>query len=210
MPIEKGSAALKSHLLANSGIQGLEILKPSEIDRAVGLFDRDGFVVIEDVLATDELALLQSGVADAVAEITALDPEGSGNRGAKRYSFGGSSLTRSQLHRPAWQMLLSVEPVIQLLDAIFGNPDYALRSARATFACQVPSTISGFTRMFVTGRRQIKRPLARFRTQGAVSVFVTCRALMSALTFCLKTFTRSTVRQDKSRAPKGRASRFQV
>ena len=88
MPIEKGSAALKSHLRANSGIQGLEILKPSEIDRAVGLFDRDGFVVIEDVLSTDELALLQSGVADAVAEITALDPEGLGNRGAKRYSFG--------------------------------------------------------------------------------------------------------------------------
>ena len=133
MPIEKAITTLKTHLLANSGIQGLEILKPTEIERAVGLFDRDGFVVIEDVLSTDELALLQSGVADAVAEITALDPEGLGNRGAKRYSFGGSSLTRSQLHRPAWQMLLSVEPVIQLLDAIFGNPDYALRSASGDF-----------------------------------------------------------------------------
>ena len=133
MPNEKAITTLKTHLLANSGIQGLEILKPTEIERAVGLFDRDGFVVIEDVLSTDELALLQSGVADAVAEITALDPEGLGNRGAKRHSFGGSSLTRSQLHRPAWQMLLSVEPVIQLLDAIFGNPDYALRSASGDF-----------------------------------------------------------------------------
>ena len=133
MPIEKNLVPLKTHLLTNSGIQGLELLKPTALERAVMLFDRDGFVVIEDVLTPDQLALLQSGVAEAVAEITALDPEGLGNRGAKRYSFGGSSLTRSQLHRPAWQMLLSIEPVIQLLDAIFGNPDYALRSASGDF-----------------------------------------------------------------------------
>ena len=133
MPIDKNLKALKAQLLARSGIQGLEILKPTALERAVMLFDRDGFVVIEDVLSSDQLALLRSGVAEAVTEITTLDPEARGNRGAKRYSFGGSSLTRSQLHRPAWQMLLSIEPMIQLLDAIFGNPDYALRSASGDF-----------------------------------------------------------------------------
>ena len=49
MPMEQALTALKTHLRANSGIKGLEILKPTELERAVELFDRDGFVVIEKV-----------------------------------------------------------------------------------------------------------------------------------------------------------------
>ena len=133
MPIDKNLEALKAQLLARSGIQGLEILKPTALERAVMLFDRDGFVVIEDVLSSDQLALLRSGVAEAVTEITTLDPEARGNRGAKRYSFGGSSLTRSQLHRPAWQMLLDVPVLAKILTSIFGSTDYILRAASGDF-----------------------------------------------------------------------------
>ena len=67
------------------------------------------------------------------AEIVAPDTENKGNRGTHRYSFGGSSLTRSQLHRPEWQMLLELPLVDQMVSAIFGSADYALRAASGDF-----------------------------------------------------------------------------
>ena len=126
-------AALRDHLLANNGIRGLEILEPHELERAIALFRRDGFVVIGNVLGVDQTQELAEGCDEAVSEILALDPERNGNRGAHRYSFGGSSLTRSQLHRPAWQNLLSVTTVTTLLDALFESPHYCLRAASGDF-----------------------------------------------------------------------------
>ena len=35
------------------GIDGLEVLDPSEIDRAVKIFRRDGFVIVRDALDAD-------------------------------------------------------------------------------------------------------------------------------------------------------------
>ena len=37
-------AALRAHLESNNGIVGMEIVEPHEIERAVRIFDRDGFV----------------------------------------------------------------------------------------------------------------------------------------------------------------------
>ncbi|MDA0760847.1 MAG: phytanoyl-CoA dioxygenase family protein [Proteobacteria bacterium] len=125
--------ATKAYLEAHSGIQGLKVLPPEAVDEAVTQFHRDGFVVIGQALDAEQLEILKLGVEQAVAEIVALDPKGKGNRGPGRYSFGGSSLSRSQLHRPAWQMLLSVEPMQRMLDAMFGCQDYRLRAASGDF-----------------------------------------------------------------------------
>ena len=121
------------HLEENNGIKGLEILDPTEVERAVRIFNRDGFVVVRDALSPDQLAFLRSDVDDAVREILALDPDRKGNRGSHRYSFGGSSLTRSMLHRPAWQMLLDLPTVTPIVAAIFQSSDYMLRSASGDF-----------------------------------------------------------------------------
>jgi len=126
-------AALRTRLEAENGIKGLEILAPSDAAHAVDLFRRDGFVVIADVLNDEQVEILAKGCADVIAEVLALDAARSGNRGAHRYSFGGSSLTRSQLHRPAWQMLLEIPFVDQIVSAIFGSPDYVLRAASGDF-----------------------------------------------------------------------------
>ena len=126
-------AALRAHLDANNGIKGLEIVGPGEIEQAVKLFRRDGFVVVADVLNSEQTGFLASGCNEVVADILKLDEERGGNRGSHRYSFGGSSLTRSQLHRPEWQMLLDIAVVNDLVTAIFGSPDYALRSASGDF-----------------------------------------------------------------------------
>jgi ectoine hydroxylase-related dioxygenase (phytanoyl-CoA dioxygenase family) len=126
-------SGLRDHLLAHNGIRGLEVLSHDEVDRAVQIFRRDGFVVIHDALTPEQLAFLRSGVADAVAQITALDTDASGNRGTRRYSFGGSSLTRSMLHRPEWQMLVDLATVEPILRAIFESDAYMVRAASGDF-----------------------------------------------------------------------------
>jgi hypothetical protein len=125
--------ALRSHLDANNGLKGLDVLRPSKISRAVELFRRDGFVVVADVLTPQQTDFLARGCDEVAGEIVALDEARNGNRGSHRYSFGGSSLTRSQLHRPEWQMMLEVPFVDQIVTAIFGSPHYALRAASGDF-----------------------------------------------------------------------------
>ena len=126
-------ATLRARLEAENGIKGLEILQPKDLRRAVELFRRDGFVVIADVLNSEQVEILAKGCNEVAAEVLELDKGRAGNRGSHRYSFGGSSLTRSQLHRPEWQMLLEVQLVSEVVTAIFGSPDYALRAASGDF-----------------------------------------------------------------------------
>jgi hypothetical protein len=126
-------ATLRAHLEANNGIKGLEILAPGDLAHAVELFRRDGFVVIADVLNDEQTEILASGCHAVIAEILELDGARKGNRGSHRYSFGGSSLTRSQLHRPEWRMLLEIEAVTDVVTAIFESEDYALRAASGDF-----------------------------------------------------------------------------
>ena len=137
-------AALRAHLERHNGIAGLEILDVGDVDRVVERFHRDGFVLVGDALTAEQTATLAAGCAETIEEILALDVEGSGNRGSGRYSFGGSSLTRSQLHRPAWQMLLSIDPVLDVVAAIFGSEDYVLRAASGDFC--LPGT-TGYQRL---------------------------------------------------------------
>jgi len=125
--------AQRERLEANNGLTGLEILDPSEIDRAVRIFRRDGFVVIRDVLDANQTELLRNGVRKVAGEIVALDEERTGNRGSRRYSFGGSSATRSMLHRREWQMLVDLPTVTPIITAIFESSAYLLRAASGDF-----------------------------------------------------------------------------
>ena len=125
--------ALRAHLEANNGIKGLDILQPDDTKHAVDLFRRDGFVVIANVLDSEQTEILRNGCDEVVSEILALDQGRAGNRGSHRYSFGGSSLTRSQLHRPEWQMLLDIQTVTDTVTAIFQSSDYVLRAASGDF-----------------------------------------------------------------------------
>ena len=125
--------ALRQHLAAHNGIVGLEILEPGEVERAVQLFRRDGFVVVRDALTAEQVATLKAGVDEVVRDILAMNPDHSGNRGSHRYSFGGSSLTRSMLHRPEWQMLVDLPALTPIITAIFESSDYIVRSAGGDF-----------------------------------------------------------------------------
>ncbi len=130
---DPSTIALRAHLAANNGIKGLEILEAKDVARVVELFNRDGFVVVANILNDEQTEFLREGCSAVAAEILALDEGRKGNRGSHRYSFGGSSLTRSQLHRPEWQMLLETRAATDLVAAIFGSPDFVLRAASGDF-----------------------------------------------------------------------------
>ena len=49
--------SLIEHLEANNGIRDLSILSVTDVDEAVRMFKRDGFVVIADVLGVDRADL---------------------------------------------------------------------------------------------------------------------------------------------------------
>jgi len=121
------------HIERNGGIVGLEVLSPSDIEQAVKLFNRDGFVVVGNALNEEQVEFLRNGVVDVANQIVAVDDDATGNRGSHRYSFGGSSVTRSMLHRPEWRMLVDVPTVSPILEAIFGSPDYIVRSGSGDF-----------------------------------------------------------------------------
>lgn len=125
--------AKREYLAANGGLRGLEVLQPTEIERAVRVFNRDGFVVVENALTPDQTEFLRAGVVEVVDEIVALDGDRAGNRGSHRYSFGGSSMTLSMLHRPEWQMLVDLPTVTPIVTAIFQSSDYLLRAASGDF-----------------------------------------------------------------------------
>ncbi len=125
--------AQRKYLEMNNGINGLEILEPGETARIVKLFRRDGFVIIGGILNSEQIDFLANGCDEVVREIVALDDRRTGNRGSHRYSFGGSSLTRSQLHRPEWQMLLELQTVQQLVAILFDSPHFSLRAASGDF-----------------------------------------------------------------------------
>ena len=125
--------ALRQYLEAHNGIRGLRIFEPNELEQAVAQFHRDGFVVIANVLSQEQTAILADGCDSVINNILALDENREGNRGSHRYSFGGSSMTRSQLHRPEWQMLLQIPFVDEIVTTIFQSPDFILRAASGDF-----------------------------------------------------------------------------
>ncbi len=123
----------RRYLEGNNGIRNLEIKQSTDIQGITTSFRRDGFVLVSDILNQEQVQSLAAGCAEVIDEILDLDEQNKGNRGSGRYSFGGSSLTRSQLHRPAWQMLLEIPQVWTLLDALFESPNYILRAASGDF-----------------------------------------------------------------------------
>ena len=124
---------LRRDLEAHNGMPGLEILRPDEVDDAVRIFYRDGFVMVRDVLDADQVRFLRKGCEREADAIVALDPNPDRKRGRGRYSYGGASLTNSLLHREEWVMLVDLPALVPIVTAIFGSADYHLRRAAGAF-----------------------------------------------------------------------------
>ncbi|MEM8924847.1 MAG: phytanoyl-CoA dioxygenase family protein [Actinomycetota bacterium] len=130
--------ALRRRLNERNGIPGLDVVSPDEVERAVTLFHRDGFVAVRDALAPEQLAELRRAADEVVAALADADPEGAVGGGAgglpHRYSFGGTSAARHMFDRPEWCALIDLPTTTPVLTAIFGSPDYIVYGAGGDLA----------------------------------------------------------------------------
>jgi hypothetical protein len=128
-------AALRKHLKERNGIQGLDICAPDEVDRAVRIFRRDGFVVVRDLLGEAHLDTFRQGSARALRDILEKPGIGRGkymtetNRLPHRYSYGTASASRQMLHEDEWACMVDLPTTTPILAAIFGSMDYLVLGA---------------------------------------------------------------------------------
>ncbi len=123
----------RDYLREHNGIVGLEVVDPNEVETAVRLFRRDGFVVVRDVLDPQQLDFLLQGAQREIAQILQNDANRQGNRGSHRYSFGAASLTGQLLHLREWAMLVDLPKVTPILQAIFDSDTYHVRGGGGDF-----------------------------------------------------------------------------
>ncbi len=130
--------ALRERLRERNGIPGLEVVDPSEVERATSLFHRDGFVAVANALTASQLDALRRAAQEVIDTLVAADPEGAVGGGAgglpHRYSFGGTSVSRHMFHRPEWCHLIDLPTTTPILTSIFGSPDYVIYGAGGDLA----------------------------------------------------------------------------
>ena len=106
----------------------LELVEPSEIDRAAAVFHRDGLAVVTDALTDEEFAFLKDGAHRVVAEQTNAISLKKANRGFARYSFG------SQIHHPEWAMLVDLPTILPIIEAIFNSNQFVCSGAGGDYS----------------------------------------------------------------------------
>lgn len=113
-------------LRVRSGLKPLPVVDASGAPAAAAdIFHREGVVAVRGALDCELLQRLKGACAMVMADVVQHDPQGIGGRGQKRYSFGGSSSTRAQLHHAEWAALIDVSAVTRVLDAIWDSTEYA-------------------------------------------------------------------------------------
>ena len=181
-PISMHSVSISRRTAASPGSRSSTRRRSS---RAVRIFRRDGFVVVRDALDADQTAFLRAGVREvAQRDHRARRAIGSGNRGSHRYSFGGSSVTRSMLHRPEWQMLVDLPTVTPIITAIFESSDYLLRAASGDFC--LPGAVEYQPLHCDMGDHvdDTRTPFSSFHDPAGSSRLVICRVRTSRSTSC--------------------------
>lgn len=121
---------LRDHLRQHNGIRSLEICAPDETERIARIFHRDGFVVVRDLLNTEQLDCFREGCARVLAQILEIG----GTDGRKyttetgrlphRYSYGTSSASRQLMHDSTWTSMIDLPTTTPILTGIFGSADY--------------------------------------------------------------------------------------
>lgn len=103
---------------------------------AAGAFEVLGFVAVLDAIPVSLSKQLLATAEEVARQMLSLDPQRLGNRGPRRYSFGGASQYMHIMHVQPWAELLDLSAVHILLQAIWpegylaagGGGDFVLAS----------------------------------------------------------------------------------
>ncbi|MEM7031856.1 MAG: phytanoyl-CoA dioxygenase family protein [Chloroflexota bacterium] len=106
----------------------VEILNPSEIDRATTIFHRDGFVCVKNPLTADQFAEIKAASERVMQEQEDAFGRDNMNRGYARHSFG------MQTHHWAWCMLIDLPTILPILDNIWQSDDYTCTGAGGDYS----------------------------------------------------------------------------
>ena len=105
-----------------------EVVTAGEVERAVQIFRRDGFVLLADALTADELQFARQGADRVVGEQTGAIALEEANRGFARYSFG------QQIQHPEWAQLVELDPVVDVVTAIWESEDFVCSGAGGDYS----------------------------------------------------------------------------
>ena len=107
------------------------VLHCAQVEEAVRLFYRDGYVVLSDALTTDEAQALHATVKRKADGIVELDEKGllkaDTKHGDKRYSFGEYG------HSQEWEYLAQNERVLAIIKAIWKGHAFRALTAGGDF-----------------------------------------------------------------------------
>jgi hypothetical protein len=120
---------LREQLIESAGIPDLEMVDPAVpgyASRAAELLERDGFVVVLDVLDERRLGTIRRGAEMAIREMVGRDKTRHGNRGSHRYSFGGAPASFG--FQDYWGVLIDPPVLMEVMAAIFGTDDFVTNS----------------------------------------------------------------------------------
>lgn len=81
----------------------------------------EGWAVLRGALSDPLLTALREACSRAALDLLARDPQRVGNRGPRRYSWGGASTSHHMVHLTPWAQLLDVDSVVKVLEALFGE-----------------------------------------------------------------------------------------
>lgn len=103
-------------------------------EHTVAALLHSGFAVLRAAVPDDVTAALAAAVNLAAEDLLRLDPPRLGNRGPRRYSFGGASKTHHMVHVEEWSRLMDLvvlRPILQLAFngsyvAVGGGGDFVL------------------------------------------------------------------------------------
>ena len=98
---------------------GLPIFNTPEVAAAAQAILSEGWAVLRQVLHDPLLKALRQSCLKAAEDLLLHDPQRVGNRGPRRYSWGGASTSHHMVHLRPWAQLLDIDPVVKVLEAIF-------------------------------------------------------------------------------------------
>ena len=180
--------ALRERLEREAGIPDLEVVDPATpgfAQRAADLLERDGFVVVKDVLDEARLETIRQGCEIAIREMVGRDPNRSGNRGSHRYTqrararAASTSARRDQNFHTTWLdaagTLLARRPPTLVCRSTGPFSSIHLCCLRSSPRCLARKTISRVLRPQVaTTMSRACHCIWKYRPALSVAIKTTC------------------------------------